>query len=127
MSDETCPHREREDRMAETHTRERYPRVAGRCPACHRESLRLYDGGHVGCSHLGCPDPSAAGDRLAVGPVQDTSTPPEGTDTREALRALVEAVQPVLAAHRSTTGHVTKEQITDAWAAFDAARKVVGA
>lgn len=112
--------------MAETHTRERFPKVEGRCPSCRGETLRLYDG-YVTCSLIGCPNPTAVNDRLLAEPVQDTSTPPEGTDTREALRALVEAVQPVLAAHRSTTGHVTKEQITDAWAAFDAARKVVGA
>jgi len=102
--------------MAETHTRERYPRVAGRCPACHRESLRLYDGGHVGCSHLGCPDPSAAGNRLAVGPVQDTSTPPEGTDTREALTR---------AAHlmREPTSFTAEEIAVDLAEAMDEVRR----
>lgn len=35
---------------------------------------------------------------------------------------LVAAVEPLLAAYRSTGGHVTEEQVTAAWAAYDAAR-----
>lgn len=33
------------------------------------------------------------------------------------------SIQAVLAAYRSTVGHVTKEQITDAWAELAAARE----
>lgn len=36
------------------------PTVTGRCPACKGESLFLADGGHVTCSRIDCPDPSAA-------------------------------------------------------------------
>lgn len=36
------------------------PAVQGRCPACHRESLFLGDGGYVTCRRLECTDPEAA-------------------------------------------------------------------
>jgi hypothetical protein len=42
----------------------------------------------------------------------------------DAFEALLTAVRPILAAHRSTDGHVTVEQVTEAWAAYDAARTV---
>ena len=40
------------------------PTVQGRCPACSRTTLILGVGGYVTCSHLECPDPSAASDLL---------------------------------------------------------------
>lgn len=43
----------------------------------------------------------------------------------DALRSLLHAVQPVLAAHRSTEAHVTEEQITKAWALYDHGRDVL--
>lgn len=46
---------------------------------------------------------------------------------RGVAMALVEAMHPVLAAYRSTGGHVTDEQITAAWAAYDAARGTAAA
>jgi hypothetical protein len=39
------------------------PDVHGRCPACGGSSLFLGEGGHVTCSRIDCPDPSA-GDGL---------------------------------------------------------------
>lgn len=38
--------------------------VQGRCPACGWASLFLGNGGHVTCSRLECPNPSAADDLL---------------------------------------------------------------
>lgn len=43
-------------------------------------------------------------------------------ESSRVLRDLVEAAHPVLAAHRSEATKVTGEQITTAWAAYDAAR-----
>lgn len=40
------------------------PDVQGRCPACSGPSLFLGEGGHVTCSRLDCPDPTAADDLL---------------------------------------------------------------
>ncbi|MET7437007.1 DUF6085 family protein [Streptomyces sp. NPDC005496] len=40
------------------------PQVQGRCPACGRASLFLGHGGHVTCSIIDCPNPSAADDLL---------------------------------------------------------------
>jgi hypothetical protein len=37
----------------------RYPKVAGKCPCCRMESLRLMEGGHVTCTYLGCGGPTA--------------------------------------------------------------------
>jgi hypothetical protein len=42
--------------------------VQGRCPACGWASLFLGNGGHVTCSRLECPNPSAADDLLHGGP-----------------------------------------------------------
>lgn len=41
------------------------------------------------------------------------------------VKRLVDAMHPVLAAHRSDSGHVTGEQITAAWAAYDDTRRVL--
>lgn len=41
--------------------------VQGRCPACSGSSLFLGEGGHVTCSRLDCPDPTAADDLLHGG------------------------------------------------------------
>lgn len=38
--------------------------VQGRCPACSGSSLFLGEGGHVTCSRIDCPDPTAADDLL---------------------------------------------------------------
>ncbi|WP_329390296.1 hypothetical protein [Streptomyces sp. NBC_01716] len=38
--------------------------VQGRCPACGGSCLFLGEGGHVTCSRLDCPDPTAADDLL---------------------------------------------------------------
>ena len=38
----------------------------------------------------------------------------------ELVRDLKEAIKPILAAYNSDTGHITEEQITEAWAAYDA-------
>lgn len=46
-------------------------------------------------------------------------------DAYYALLNLVEAVKPVLGAHRSSPGRVTQDEITQAWAAFDAACAVL--
>lgn len=40
------------------------PAVQGRCPACSRSTLILGAGGHVTCSHLDCPAPTAADEVL---------------------------------------------------------------
>lgn len=45
-----------------------FPTVQGRCPACRATSLFLGDGGHVTCSRIDCPDPSAADDLLSGEP-----------------------------------------------------------
>ncbi len=42
-----------------------------------------------------------------------------------ALAALVDASRPVFAAYRSTTGRITEEEITAAWAALDAATRLL--
>lgn len=41
-----------------------YPKVQGRCPSCHSDSLFLGSGGFVTCSVLGCKAPGAATDAL---------------------------------------------------------------
>ncbi|HEX5565875.1 MAG TPA: DUF6085 family protein, partial [Streptomyces sp.] len=41
--------------------------VQGRCPACGGASLFLGEGGHVTCSRIDCPDPSAVDDLLHGG------------------------------------------------------------
>lgn len=43
-----------------------YPRIRGRCPRCHSESLFLGSGGYVTCSVIGCKDPGAVHDMLSV-------------------------------------------------------------
>lgn len=43
------------------------PDVQGRCPACGAASLFLGEGGHVTCSRIDCPEPSAADDMLHGG------------------------------------------------------------
>lgn len=43
---------------------DRMATVQGRCPACGWTTLFLGDGGHVTCSRLECPNPSAADDLL---------------------------------------------------------------
>ncbi|MFG3136140.1 DUF6085 family protein [Streptomyces sp. NPDC048211] len=40
------------------------PDVQGRCPACGGASLFLGEGGHVTCSRIECPEPSAADELL---------------------------------------------------------------
>lgn len=40
------------------------PLVRGNCPACGRASLFLGAGGHVTCSIIDCPNPSAADEQL---------------------------------------------------------------
>jgi hypothetical protein len=44
-----------------------FPKVAGRCPNCRRESLYLGAGGHVTCSFLGCGAPTLADEVLHDG------------------------------------------------------------
>ncbi|MET8080052.1 DUF6085 family protein [Streptomyces sp. NPDC005303] len=66
-----------------------YQEVRGRCPACGWTSLFLGDGGHVTCSRLECPDPSAADELLhAEQPARTTSNNPatsgNGPSVREA-------------------------------------------
>lgn len=39
-------------------------RVAGTCPACHKDSLMVMSGGHITCSRLECPSPCAVDDYL---------------------------------------------------------------
>mgnify|MGYP001569443309 FL=1 len=39
--------------------------VVGYCPACGSQTLFLGDGGHVTCSRLDCPRPTAADELLA--------------------------------------------------------------
>jgi hypothetical protein len=41
-----------------------YPRIRGRCPACHSETLFVGAGGYVTCMFLDCPNPGAASDWL---------------------------------------------------------------
>lgn len=43
------------------------PDVQGRCPACGAASLFLGEGGHVTCSRIDCPEPSAADIMLGQG------------------------------------------------------------
>ena len=43
-----------------------FPRVAGVCPACDRETLGLGVGGYVTCTTARCPDPRAASRALAA-------------------------------------------------------------
>lgn len=52
-----------------------FPHVVGRCPACGAKSLFLAVGGYVTCSVLGCPDPSAVTNLLAVDPRAADSHP----------------------------------------------------
>lgn len=42
-------------------------RVAGRCPMGCGETLTLGSGGHVTCSLIGCPNPTAADELLHLG------------------------------------------------------------
>lgn len=44
---------------------------------------------------------------------------------REPLVRLLHAVHPVLAAYRSTSAEITREQITAAWTAYDDARRAL--
>lgn len=48
-----------------------YPRVRGRCPSCGADSLFLGSNGYVTCAVIGCKDPGAPTDVLAVGPESD--------------------------------------------------------
>lgn len=43
-----------------------FPKVQGRCPMCHSESLFLGEGGYVTCSLRGCADPTEASSVLGV-------------------------------------------------------------
>lgn len=54
--------------------------VRGRCPACHWHTLFLGDGGHITCSRLECPNPSAADELLHAEPRPATTqaTEPAG-------------------------------------------------
>lgn len=47
--------------------------VQGRCPACNWHTLFLGNGGHVTCSRLECPNPSAA-DELLHGDARPAAT-----------------------------------------------------
>lgn len=47
--------------------------VAGECPMGCGRTLFLGEGGHVTCSLVGCPDPCAAADLLAVQGVHGTA------------------------------------------------------
>ena len=49
---------------AATQATDRMQTVQGRCPACHWQTLFLGDGGHVTCSRIDCPNPSAADELL---------------------------------------------------------------
>jgi hypothetical protein len=40
------------------------PTIQGRCPACRGAGPFLGDGGHITCSRLACPNPTAADDLL---------------------------------------------------------------
>ncbi len=42
------------------------PRVRGRCPSCDAETLFLGNNGYVTCSVIGCKDPGAPTDLLAL-------------------------------------------------------------
>lgn len=44
--------------------------VHGCCPGCGGRTLVLYDHGHITCSLLGCPDPTAADRLLDVGEIE---------------------------------------------------------
>lgn len=48
--------------------------VRGHCPACGEESLFLDDGGHVTCSRLRCPRPTAVDELLAASEPQHIVT-----------------------------------------------------
>lgn len=70
-------------------------KVMGKCPmGCLGESLFLAEGGHVTCSWIECPDPSAA-DRLLRGdatPVESSVKQHDNpqADRTEAVRTMVE-------------------------------------
>ena len=48
-----------------------FPRVRGRCPSCGSDSLFLGSNGYVTCAVIGCKDPGAPTDVLAVGVESD--------------------------------------------------------
>ena len=59
--------------------------VQGRCPACHWQTLFLADGGHVTCSRIDCPNPTAA-DELLHGEHVGAATPLVCSDERHAAK-----------------------------------------
>jgi hypothetical protein len=89
------------------------------CPSywlAHDELWRAVIGGEGGIRCVPCFDRDAA---ASGRPVSWRAVERDGGPIGE----LLDAVRPVLAAYRSTeAGHITKEQITRAWAAFDAVR-----
>lgn len=63
------------------------PVVQGRCPACGWVGLFIGDGGHITCSQVDCPNPSAAGEILADGETEHLVTfTEEGWTIRHPLR-----------------------------------------
>lgn len=52
-----------------------HPRIRGRCASCGAESLFLGAQGYVTCSVIGCKDPGASHDLLALGKAGKQDSP----------------------------------------------------
>lgn len=73
-----------------------YPRVRGRCPSCGSESLFLGANGYVTCSVIGCKDPGAPTDVLAIGKVAaalPAAPEPSKDDVIEALQQTIRLLE----------------------------------
>src|SRR5437879_2984604 len=55
------------DAVQPERTKERYPSVVGKCPACGWRGLFIGVSGYVTCSQIECPNPGAASDLLERG------------------------------------------------------------
>lgn len=67
------------------------PVVRGRCPACGWVGLFIGDGGHITCSQVDCPNPSAADDILSDGETEHLVTfTDEGWTIRHPLRERID-------------------------------------
>lgn len=66
----------RDDRTSETPTETPTGdrSIAGHCPSCGRETLTRANGGHVTCTRLECPEPTAADDLLHDLPTDGMAT-----------------------------------------------------
>ena len=67
--------------------------IQGRCPACGWASLFLGDGGHVTCSRLECPNPSAADDLLHATPGPEATQATELEKTARVFAALHQSAE----------------------------------